>query len=68
MKPIVLSDDTEILLNTIGTVVVCPSGKTYKYLPYWFKEEGNGVYTPMSFEKLPKELIENIKRMRNELD
>ena len=45
--------------DKIGTIVNAESGKTYRYLPYWFREtEEEGVYELFTFERLPDELID----------
>lgn len=53
------------LFNQIGTIVNTANGNTYRYLPFWFKEtDQENVYELLTFEKLPDELIETIKDMR----
>ena len=53
------------LFNNIGTTVSTPNGKTYRYLPHWFREtEEEGVFELFTFENLPDELIDTIKDMR----
>jgi len=53
------------LFNNIGTIVNTASGKTYRYLPHWFREtEEKGVFELFTFENLPDELIDTIKDMR----
>lgn len=55
------------LFNNVGTIVNTAEGSTYRYLPFWFKETNEeDVYELFTFEQLPNELIETIKRMRNE--
>ena len=54
------------LFNNIGTIVNTAEGSVYRHLPFWFKEtEEEGVYELFTFEKLPDELIETIKSMRD---
>jgi len=55
------------LFNNIGTIVNTASGKTYRYLPYWFREtDEEGVFELFTFEELPDELIDTIKDIRKE--
>jgi len=52
------------LFNNIGTIVNTGSGKTYRYLPHWFREtEEESVFELFTFENLPDELIDTIKDM-----
>jgi len=54
------------LFNQIGTIVNTANGSTYRYLPFWFKEtDQEDVYELLTFEKLPDELIELIRDMRD---
>lgn len=37
---------------------------TYYYLPYWYKDLGDGYFEQITFEKLPEGLKEIIKENR----
>ena len=55
------------LFNNIGTIVNTTSGKTYRYLPYWFREtDEEGVFELFTLDRLPDELIDTIKDIRKE--
>ena len=54
------------LFDQIGTIVNTVNGNTYRYLPFWFKEtHKENVYEIFTFERLPDELIEAIKKIRD---
>ena len=55
-----LTKEQQELLNTFSTVLR-NSDTTYMYMPYWFKstDEAN-VFEILTFEKLPKDLIQMI--------
>lgn len=38
--------------------------RTFYYMPFWFEELKNGYFKSHSLENLPQELVETIKRLR----
>jgi hypothetical protein len=53
------------LFDQLGTVVVVPSNEIYYYLPFWFKKtEVKNVFDVITFEELPKEVLETINDLR----
>jgi len=52
----------EFLKNFSNTIEA--GGKTYFYLPYWYKIVDGNVFDEISFEDLPKEVVEHIQRER----
>lgn len=51
----------------MGTVIVVKD-KIYYYMPFWFSPvDGSTVYQMLTFERLPEDLIESLKRERDEV-
>jgi len=48
-------------------VISHKEGDKWFYIPFWFKKIDNDVYEQVSFENLPKELIDTIKRNRERI-
>jgi|WetSurSiteA1Bulk_404760.scaffolds.fasta_scaffold91558_3 hypothetical protein len=46
------------------TVITVPSGKVYKYIPYWFEFDGDTIRI-LGYDKLPEELINKINDIHN---
>lgn len=57
--------EEQLELLDLGTFVITPSGNEYRFLPFWFKKESDGTYSQMSFEKLPEDLKETVRKMRD---
>jgi hypothetical protein len=58
------SDLIEWLSNAIFNVD--GEGNNFYFLPFWFEKVGEGLYIPHSLDKLPTELTNRIKEVRNE--
>lgn len=57
-----LPKETIDLLKGMGSVVLL--GKTFYFLPFWFKEtEEDGVFEIIHPDNLPKELIDALKEL-----
>jgi len=55
-------------IEKYGNKVVTPTGEEYYYIPYWFKsEKNNGIYKSLSFESLPKDFKEYVKKSREDI-
>lgn len=59
------SEDTYNFFKENATVVY--AGEIYYYMPYWFKDLGNGKFEQIRFENLPKDVIDLINKERNGL-
>ena len=52
-------------LQEMGTEITTPNGEKYFYMPFWFKQtEEEGVYELLTFDHLPKDVIELIHDFR----
>ena len=49
----------------IANIVVAPDGTLYLNIPYWYKIIDDTTVEELSFDKLPQELIDIIKKQRN---
>lgn len=59
-----LTKEQKELLD-MGTKIILSNGDTYRYLPFWFKEtEGDVFQEIINFEKLPKDLIDELNKIR----
>lgn len=43
---------------------IVTNGNSYHYLPFWYKENKDGTFTPYSTENLPNELQTAIKEFK----
>lgn len=61
---ITLTQEAADLFNNMGTIAEV-NGKRYFYFPFWLKQtENNLEFEVLSYDSLPSELIEDIKKMR----
>lgn len=56
------------LIEGFGSAVYDVDGKgnNFYFLPFWFEKIADGLYIPHSLDKLPTELTNRIKEVRNE--
>jgi len=66
-RAILLTPDQVDLLNDLGTSIAqLPDGRKFYYMPYWFTwNRREKCITLYSLGKLPKDLMEVIRGMRN---
>lgn len=55
----------QIDLLFMDTTIKTDKEDQYFYLPFWFKKEKDKYFTILSFKKLPKDLIEEIDKIKN---
>jgi len=56
--------DEQVALLENGTKYYGPNGYQYLYLPFWYRRIAEGIYEPLSLDKLPADLTEMLKKER----
>ena len=54
----------EFIENT-SSVVTTPNGNDYYYMPFWFKKESGDMFKMLTFDRLPYEVIDIVKEIRD---
>ena len=59
---ILLTPHQEETLLSFGCMI--SDGINYYYFPFFFKEEGNGIYDRLTWDELPSHIKDDILRIR----
>lgn len=59
-----LTQNQENFLHRNSSRLIIEDGRKYYFLPYWFEDMGDGKYHMHHLDRLPEELIQEIKRFR----
>lgn len=62
-----IKTDSEFI-ETAGHMIPDVDGGDWYHLPCWYKKVGDGLYEEYSFDKLPNELKERIKMIREQIN
>ena len=66
MNKIAVTKEQEHFLKHVANKVVTDDGRSYYFIPYWYRETQDcAFYEEFSFDELPSDLKEELKRQRN---